>query len=191
MMGLGDTNYDKFCHMGKAVDRRMCELGGARLFDVVCADEVEGMEMFVHKFYGLVIPMLKQAYAPKPSAASIMARITGAHGSHAHIPVIATSINSVNIAMDAKRNSTPNPAPSPSPSPSPALSTRSETPAAIMARISGSHGHTVAVDADVDAVAPAKNKTVIDTVVVVQDEKPIQIPIPSSMLYLDLVDTTK
>ncbi len=42
VLGLGDTNYDKFCHMGKAIDKRMNELGGNRMFELACADEGTG-----------------------------------------------------------------------------------------------------------------------------------------------------
>mmetsp|Transcript_2578 Transcript_2578/g.5976 ORF Transcript_2578/g.5976 Transcript_2578/m.5976 type:complete len:206 (+) Transcript_2578:104-721(+) len=42
VLGLGDTNYDKFCHMGKVIDKRMEELGGKRILDLHCADEGTG-----------------------------------------------------------------------------------------------------------------------------------------------------
>ena len=36
VLALGDTNYDKFCAMGKGMDKRLHELGGCR------ADEQTG-----------------------------------------------------------------------------------------------------------------------------------------------------
>ena len=30
VQGLGDTNYDKFCHMGKGLDSRLGDVGGTR-----------------------------------------------------------------------------------------------------------------------------------------------------------------
>lgn len=42
VLGLGDTNYDKFCHMGKAIDKRFDELGGQRFLKLYCADEGTG-----------------------------------------------------------------------------------------------------------------------------------------------------
>jgi methionine synthase reductase len=44
VLGLGDTNYDQFCHMGKMIDKRLKELGGNRLHPLCCADEATGLE---------------------------------------------------------------------------------------------------------------------------------------------------
>lgn len=50
VLGLGDTNYDKFCHMGKIIDKRLEELGGCRLVPLHCADEATNMEDVVSEF---------------------------------------------------------------------------------------------------------------------------------------------
>lgn len=50
MLGLGDTNYDKFCHMGKSIDKRLMELGGNRVLPLACADEATGLEETVESW---------------------------------------------------------------------------------------------------------------------------------------------
>jgi sulfite reductase alpha subunit-like flavoprotein len=50
VLGLGDTNYDKFCFMGKAIDKRLGELGGDRLTPLACADEATNLEETVERW---------------------------------------------------------------------------------------------------------------------------------------------
>ena len=44
VLGLGDTNYDKFCAVGKLADKKMLELGGTRAKALGLADEATGLE---------------------------------------------------------------------------------------------------------------------------------------------------
>lgn len=50
VLGLGDTNYDKFCHMGKVIDKRLSELGGKQLLPLFCADEATNLEEIVESW---------------------------------------------------------------------------------------------------------------------------------------------
>ena len=47
VLGLGDTNYDKFCHVGKVLDGRLSEVGATRFYARGDADEALGLEYSV------------------------------------------------------------------------------------------------------------------------------------------------
>ncbi len=46
--------------MGKSIDRRIGELGGSRLIDLVCADEAVGLEETVEQWKSSVLRALLQ-----------------------------------------------------------------------------------------------------------------------------------
>ena len=50
VLGLGDTNYNKFCAMGKNIDKRLKELGAEQIIELHCADEAVGLEDTVEQF---------------------------------------------------------------------------------------------------------------------------------------------
>jgi len=58
VLGLGDTNYDKFCHMGKSMDARLGEVGGRRVCKVGMADEAMGLEGTVEPWIDALYPAL-------------------------------------------------------------------------------------------------------------------------------------
>jgi methionine synthase reductase len=47
VLALGDTNYDKFCFVGKTIDTRLQAVGGKQLAPVVLADDVVGLDTVV------------------------------------------------------------------------------------------------------------------------------------------------
>jgi sulfite reductase alpha subunit-like flavoprotein len=55
VLGLGDTNYDVFCAMGKLFDKKMEELGALRAVPLACADEATGLEDVVEPWLEVVI----------------------------------------------------------------------------------------------------------------------------------------
>lgn len=58
VLGLGDTNYDKFCHMGKSIDKRLSELGAKQEVELFCADEATNLEETVESWKKIIIPIL-------------------------------------------------------------------------------------------------------------------------------------
>jgi sulfite reductase alpha subunit-like flavoprotein len=59
VLGLGDSNYDKFCQMGKNIDRRINELGGIRKIEITLADSMN-LEEVVEKWNYSIIEYIKK-----------------------------------------------------------------------------------------------------------------------------------
>lgn len=45
VLGLGDTNYDKFCNASKLIDKRITELGGEKFCNHGSADDATGYDV--------------------------------------------------------------------------------------------------------------------------------------------------
>ena len=59
VVGLGDTNYNNFCRMGKIIYQRMKELGSNALGDIILIDEVQDLEEQVEEMYNIVLPLFQ------------------------------------------------------------------------------------------------------------------------------------
>jgi len=57
VVGLGDTNYNQYCRMGKTIYQRMKELGSISLGDIILIDEVYDIEEQVEAMYKTVLPL--------------------------------------------------------------------------------------------------------------------------------------
>ena len=68
VLGLGDTNYDKFCYMGKQINKRVDELSGEQLLPLCCADEAIDMEEVVETWMQTVIDKVITDIRPQPIA---------------------------------------------------------------------------------------------------------------------------
>ena len=71
VLGLGDSNYDKFAHMGKSFDKRIFELGGVRCLDLCCADEATGLEETVEGWKDRILPIIINIFAEPLVSASV------------------------------------------------------------------------------------------------------------------------
>ena len=61
VLALGDTNYDKFCEVGKVLDKKLADWGGKRAQPLVCADEATGLEDTVEPWMENVLDKLALA----------------------------------------------------------------------------------------------------------------------------------
>eukprot|EP00970_Alexandrium_tamarense_P004092 scaffold693_cov200-Alexandrium_tamarense.AAC.94 len=61
VLGLGDSNYDVFCAVGKVIDKKLSDLGGSRALPLACADEATGLEETVEPWASSVIQKLAVA----------------------------------------------------------------------------------------------------------------------------------
>jgi len=59
VLGLGNTNYDKFCYMGKSINKRLQELGGIEYMPLVCSDEAVNFDEVIEEWYNNVINTIK------------------------------------------------------------------------------------------------------------------------------------
>ena len=80
VLGVGDTNYDKFCHIAKGIDRKMNDLGAHQFFNLGCADDAVGLSLVIEPWIAGFFPALEKSYASlvaeaKTSSNTILIRI--------------------------------------------------------------------------------------------------------------------
>ncbi|KAE8901274.1 Methionine synthase reductase [Phytophthora fragariae] len=103
VLGLGDTNYDKFCFMGKSIEKRMRELGAQSFYEFGAADEAMGLEDSVEPWLnGLWVAFDEASGAASKSADNIVTTDSNTEESSVvaadstpstSLPAAATSIN--------------------------------------------------------------------------------------------------
>lgn len=101
VLGLGDTNYDKFCHMGNMIDKRLAELGGDRKLALACADEATNMEDVVEDWKSNATRIVKEILAaPIPCALPIDYGGEETKGGEAMCAVAEPKLNDVKSSGD-------------------------------------------------------------------------------------------
>lgn len=70
VLALGDTNYDKWCHAGRNIVKRMNELGARQFYITGCTDEQVGLESVVEPWLEGLYPALQAHLAGKPTPLS-------------------------------------------------------------------------------------------------------------------------
>jgi sulfite reductase alpha subunit-like flavoprotein len=78
ILGLGDTNYDKFCIVGKTLDKQLEVWGGTRARPLACADEAVGLEDVVEPWKDTIAKIIRTACLP-PSSPTKSPPISPAH----------------------------------------------------------------------------------------------------------------
>eukprot|EP01080_Neovahlkampfia_damariscottae_P011101 gene11101-3808_t len=70
VLGLGDTNYDNFCAMGKLINKKFLELGATSFFESGYADDAIGLEQTVEPWKRGVINEISKIKGVKNSSDS-------------------------------------------------------------------------------------------------------------------------
>ena len=68
LLALGDSNYTNFCNNGKALDKRLQELGASRFYATGCADDGVGLEVVVEPWIEGLWPALRKHLRLKAEA---------------------------------------------------------------------------------------------------------------------------
>ena len=99
VLGLGDTNYDKFCHIAKGCDRRIGELGGHRFFPLGCADDGTGLGDVIEPWISGFFPALEKVYESL-TLLSLSSSLPASSGA-------TTDVNNNAVAASASATSAP------------------------------------------------------------------------------------
>jgi sulfite reductase alpha subunit-like flavoprotein len=100
VLGLGDTNYDQFCAIGRMIDKRMPELGGLRAKELACADEATGLEDVVEPYMDSVLGNVEKACIAGEASCETLAEKKRNISSSVATPVPTTTLTRTTPAKE-------------------------------------------------------------------------------------------
>lgn len=101
LLALGDTNYTNFCNNGKALDKRLLQLGARQIYDTGYADDAVGLELVVEPWIEGLWPALRShlGLPPEGDPASD-GKTTVSEVSHIIEPVVSGESKSSEVATE-------------------------------------------------------------------------------------------
>jgi len=95
LLALGDTNYTNFCNNGKALDKRLLQLGACQIYDTGYADDAVGLELVVEPWIEGLWPALRRHIGLPPEGDSEAGGKTAfSEPSHSIDPVVKSESKS-------------------------------------------------------------------------------------------------
>ena len=101
LLALGDTNYTNFCNNGKALDKRLLQLGARQVYDTGYADDAVGLELVVEPWIEGLWPALRSHLDLLPEGDSQSDGKTGlSEVSHIIDPIVSAESKSSEVTAE-------------------------------------------------------------------------------------------
>jgi len=101
VLGLGDTNYDKFCNCSKQIVKRLSELGTSPLVPPAYADEAVGLESVVDPWSSKLWPALRSFLVNEGQHAEALLHHQQQQQQHQQSNTTSTTLVSSSLPTDA------------------------------------------------------------------------------------------
>jgi sulfite reductase alpha subunit-like flavoprotein len=109
VLGLGDTNYDQFCAVGKLLDKKLDELGAKRVRPLACADEAVGLEDVVEPWTSTIVNAMQNVVCDDQTRGANLTNELNGHepGSNGNTPDSALGSTATNKLLDTGESTVP------------------------------------------------------------------------------------